>query len=45
VDDGVSFFIAFSLIGLGLFLSGLYQYRVSGANPIDIDVCVGAMNY
>jgi signal transduction histidine kinase len=30
------FFIAFSLIGLGLFLSALYQYRVSGASGLSI---------
>ena len=30
------FFIAFSLIGLGLFLSALYQYRVSRASGLSI---------
>jgi len=30
------FFIAFSLIGLGLFLSALYQYRVSAASGLSI---------
>jgi signal transduction histidine kinase len=30
------FFIAFSLIGLGLFLSALYQYRANGASRYSI---------
>jgi signal transduction histidine kinase len=30
------FFIAFSLIGLGLFLSALYQYRANGASGFSI---------
>jgi signal transduction histidine kinase len=30
------FFIAFSLIGLGLFLSALYQYRANGASGYSI---------